>query len=500
VGDGPDAARRPSHIIALARQTIVYGISGIALQAIGVITLPVFARIFTKAQYGKLELATALSAVTLAVVDAGFASAAQRSFYDYPEGRESERRTVIMTALSFTAVLGVVAAGALLLARASTSRWLFGGAHDSALVAVVALSIPLVNTASFLRETMRLRFRAWHYVASSILASVVAGGLGIFAVVVLDLSVRGVFVGVIGGNLLALLYGLVVARQDIGRHFSSYELKKMLRYGLPLIPTAAALWALALVDRIMLNKLGNIREVGEYAVANRISNILLLGVTGFALAFGPYIFAIYSQNRELERAVRVQTLRYVAIGLSFAGLALALFAREIISLAAPAFDKAYESVGLLALAIVVFGISTVVMAGISYARRTEFMALVAVVAAAVNIGLNFALIPPYGMIGAAIANAIAYVVLTTLHYVIAQRLYHTAYEVRKLLTTIVLATGLGSVGLVRIHSLALAVPLKVVVLASFPALLWMTGVIVAEELERLREVARSLKRLRAART
>ena len=113
------------------------------------------------------------------------------------------------------------------------------------------------------------------------------------------------------------------------------------------------------------------------------------------------------------------------------------------------------------------------MAGISYARRTEFMALITLAAAAVNVGLNFALIPPYGMVGAAIANAVAYVILTTLYYVVAQRLYYTAYEVRKLVTTVALATGLGAVGLVRIHSLTVALPVKIGVLAAFPVLLWL---------------------------
>jgi O-antigen/teichoic acid export membrane protein len=273
----------------------------------------------------------------------------------------------------------------------------------------------------------------------------------------------------------------------------------MLRYGLPLIPAAVALWALALVDRLMLNKLGNLREVGEYAVANRISNVLFLGVTGFALAFGPYILSIYSEDRELERAVRAQTLRYLAIGLSFAGLALALFARELIAVAAPAFNDAYKAVGLLVFAIVVFGISTVVMAGISYARRTEYMGATTVLAGAVNIGLNFVLIPPYGIVGAAIANAVAYVVLTTSQYVIAQRLYPTAYEVRKLLTIVGVATALGMVGVLPIHPLAAAIAVKAAALATFPLLLWVTRVVVAQELESLREVAASIRRLRTAR-
>ena len=67
--------------------TIVYGLSGVLLQAVGIVTLPIFARAFTQVEYGKLELGLVLSSVTLTIVDLGFASAAQRSFYDYTDSR-----------------------------------------------------------------------------------------------------------------------------------------------------------------------------------------------------------------------------------------------------------------------------------------------------------------------------------------------------------------------------------------------------------------------------
>ena len=38
----------PSHIIGIAKQTIVYGLSGVAIQAVGVITLPVYTRVFNQ--------------------------------------------------------------------------------------------------------------------------------------------------------------------------------------------------------------------------------------------------------------------------------------------------------------------------------------------------------------------------------------------------------------------------------------------------------------------
>ena len=87
--------------------------------------------------------------------------------------------------------------------------------------------------------------------------------------------------------------------------------------------------------------------LGSTRLPTAFSNVLLLAVTGFVLAFGPYVFSIYARDPELEKQVRGKTMTYLIICLTAAALALTLFAQEIISIVAPAFDDATRSVGLL---------------------------------------------------------------------------------------------------------------------------------------------------------
>jgi O-antigen/teichoic acid export membrane protein len=483
-----DVSQSPSHILNLAKQSIVYGASGVLLQVVGVITLPVFARVFSKSEYGLLELSLALSAVTLAIADLGFASAAQRSFFDYRDEDPEERRKVVFTGFASTAFLAWLAGLALVLAREPVSRLIFGDGHHGRLIAAVGVSIPLVNMAAFLRETMRLRFRAVHYVVSSVLAAVVAGGLGVFFVVVLDQGVQGIFLGLIVGNALAVVYGALVVSADLGRRFSSFELRRMLAFGLPLVPAALAMWALTLVDRIMLGKLSNLAEVGQYGVATRLANVLMLVVTGFALAFGPYIFSIFAADKETEKVVRAQALTYLTIVLAGVGLCLTLFAREAIEIVAPNFDRAYLAVGPLVLGVACFGISSILMSGISFVRKTALFPAVTGVAAALNIGLNFLLIPPYGMVGAAFAASAAFVLLALAYYWLGQRLYPTPYEVGKVLLTVGLAVALGVLALLPLHPLAFVLGAKVLAFGFFVAALRLTGVVAGDEIRRVREL------------
>lgn len=273
----------------------------------------------------------------------------------------------------------------------------------------------------------------------------------------------------------------------------------MLAYGLPLVPMALAIWALTLIDRLLLGWLSDLSEVGQYAVANRISGVLFLLVTGFALAFGPYVLSIYSEDPDLEKVVRGKVLTYVTIGLSLGALCLTLFAREVLLVVAPGFGQAYKAVGPLTLGILAFGISSVVVAGISISRRTIYLALLAAIGVVVNVGLNLALIPPFGMLGSAVATAVAYASLTFLHYRVAQRLYPTPYEPRNVLIVVALAMALGTLGVVAVGPILLALAIKSLAVVTFLVALRLSRVVSDDEIDRIRDLVGGRLRLSKAR-
>ncbi len=82
----------------LGKQAIVYGIGGGALQVVGVLTLPIYARVFQPAQYGVLEVATVGFAALLVLVNTGMTSASLRSFHDYTDDQGAQRRAALSRA------------------------------------------------------------------------------------------------------------------------------------------------------------------------------------------------------------------------------------------------------------------------------------------------------------------------------------------------------------------------------------------------------------------
>ena len=104
-------------------------------------------------------------------------------------------------------------------------------------------------------------------------------------------------------------------------------------------------------------------------------------------------------------------------------------------------------------------------------RQTRFNWIVTGAAAALNIGLNFALIPEYGQIGAGIATAAAYSLMFVGMTWNAQRLFPVPYQWRRVVTVGGLAIGLTVLGKVLDVSLGVAIAL----VAAYPLALALAG-------------------------
>jgi O-antigen/teichoic acid export membrane protein len=113
----------------------------------------------------------------------------------------------------------------------------------------------------------------------------------------------------------------------------------------------------------------------------------------------------------------------------------------------------------------------VVSIGVGRIKRTQYMWAVTLAGVLVNFGLNLVLIPPYGMMGAAIATVAAYVVMAVGIAWWSQRIYPVPYQWRRVLTA-----GLAGVALVVAGKLA-AVGLPAAILLSivYPVLLLPLG-------------------------
>jgi O-antigen/teichoic acid export membrane protein len=312
------------------------------------------------------------------------------------------------------------------------------------------------------------------------------------ATVVLVVGFHERALGVVVGNWIGTLtvYFVLLAyrRYQLGLQFDRRLFREMNRFGMPLVPSQLALWTLTFSDRFFIAKFKGQTEVGHYSVGVRVASAALLLLAAFRLAWPAFAYSIEDED-EAKRTYGY-VLTYLLFVFSWLAVALGLLAPWIVRLLTgrAEFHEGARVVPLTAFAVTALGGYIVVSIGIGRARKTQFNWVVTGVAAVIDVALNFALVPSFGMIGAAIAGASAYASMFVLMSLHAQRVYPVPYQWRRIALVVGTAVALTAVG----KALHVPLPLAVVLALSYPLILLPLGFYLPAERRRLLAVGRRL--------
>lgn len=478
----------------------MYGSGRVVLQLFSFVTLPILTRTFTPSDYGVIETITSTIAVVGIFSSLALESASQRSYFDYREDQRSERRRVLSTAFWTMLVWSSLLALIVTAFSGPLSDLLFGTRDRQLLLALAAVALPIALATGFFQEILRLRHQAGRYVAISLFGASLSVALILILVVGFDQGIRGFYIAALSGALPTLALGYWLVPRSIGFGFDVRELRTMLAYGIPLLPVAASAWVMQLLDRFFILYLDSVKTLGLYAVGYRLANVLLLGVTALGIAWSPFILDLHQRDPLVERHVRAAALQWVVLGLSFGAVVLSVFASETLRLlTGSSFHGAYIVVGLLCGSVVALGLNSVTMTGISLRRQTRYFAKYALWTAVLNVGLNFALIPPFGIVGAAVATLLTYATLAALYYWRAQKVDPAPFDTRSILIVLLVAAVLIAIGNpINLESIWLSILVKLPIVCAFPILVWVFGCVDGDVAAQLRRPFRRRLRGKAA--
>ena len=194
-----------------------------------------------------------------------------------------------------------------------------------------------------------------------------------------------------------------------------------LRESASMTVTKASRSVLLTVDTLMVSVLISSIAAGNYAAPQRLTIVAMLFVGLLYETSLPAFVTTFQRSTDAGVRLVWATTRHVAMIVVPGAIIAGLLARPLINLAiGHAYD---ESIGLLR--VLVWGVALSTLAGpfitaLWALGADRLVATVTVVAAASNIALNLALLPTVGVMGAAIADALAKgllfgLVVATLH-------------------------------------------------------------------------------------
>jgi O-antigen/teichoic acid export membrane protein len=352
----------------------------------------------------------------------------------FGQGDMARLRAVVWRGL--IGVLGAGVAGAALLAVASQ---VVADTFDKPALARVliplAMAIPFTAGADLMQAALRVMGRA---AASTSMQYLVTPVLRVGVVVVVVAGggdVRSVAIGYTVAEVGAFLatFAVLVARLPrAAGAVASGPVDGMYRFSFSMLLNRLVLYPNDESEVFVLGLLRASGPVGVFGVAKRLSLILgtLLSSTGLLL--NPMSAELHHQGRlrELERLFAVTTRWLFTLGLPVC-LVEVLFARDVVTAFGAEFASGASVLAILAIGqLVNVGTGTVagLLAMVGESRLTLFNSLLFL---GLSLGFDFALIPIYGVVGAAVANATALAVMNVLRVVqMRRRLGFRVYDAR----------------------------------------------------------------------
>jgi len=470
-----------------------YQASSVLAAALALITLPLYTRALSKADFGIAETLLTFIILVSILLRLGLGEAFVRHYHATAEGNDRDRlaATTVATVLAIStvaALIGLALAGPL-------SRLLFGF-EDAGIMRLGILGLWAFTNLEIAYALLRVEERRRAYLVASLTNVLLTVALTVLLVVVLDLGADGY----VAGNYVAstiVLFGLWLTLHErlggnvAGRHV---PLGPLLRFGVPTVPADATVFALNVIDRAYILRTQSAAAAGLFALSVKLATAVILAVRGFQLAWPPLAYSISDDARAKRFYAAVTTWYVVVTGLVVAGLTL--LGRQVVRLlAAPDYFAAHEALPWVALGWAMYGLYLVLVTIGGRAGVTTRNFPAALAGVVVNVAVLVALVGPLGIAGAGIALVAAYAVMLVVLHVLTRKLFAVPFEWGRLAHAVALLAGISVAGNLLLPTAGLdGLALRSLAFAAIPLALLATGFMRPDERAGLRALVEQARR------
>ena len=486
------------HLSSLAKHSSIYSVAPILQRVIALILVRFYTEELNTAQWGVAQITDVVIIALTQMVGVNLFSGMVRFYFDHED--ERDRNAVVSSATLFLMAVSwlVVAIGLLL--RGPLTEFLFKSDDPFLLqdnltncLVVALLIIPFGLTTESGFRYLQIHRRSAAISSLRIAKVTLEIALKIWMILILRMGVIGFLLPILIGEILTsvCLTGWVLYRVRLRVVWR--VLRPMLVYTAPLIPVGLCQMGLHNIDRILLRHLSPesvaMSWTGVYGLGYMIGFLVQqVVVQSFMQIWQPHIFSITDEEERARQLSHVST--YALLLVATVSLGVISFGRELVNLLGgqEAYYPAWRIVPWITAGYVFNALNGLCQVPMFVTKRTRPMMWINAAALAVNLGLNFLLIPCYGFLGAAIATLVTFASLAGMGFCVASRMLAIPFEKDRIGT--LLFTVLGTTAaviwidarwLVPYGAIFNAVALsKGALLLAVLAFLWM-GVLRADE-------------------
>ncbi len=392
-------------------QTVLYaaGQGLIALREL--IVLPLFARLLGREAYGLFAQLSVAVTLLIPFVTCKLQIGAVRYLPSEDDPKALGRG--LYSGFFWVAGSCLVIAGTISLLPGLGARLILGGAEHRELIPVAALLLATTGMVFYLQSYFRI-IRRNDQLAVLVVVQTLLEIAAILLLVGRGHGVVGALWGLIGVRAAVGAAILILVWRRLGPPtFDGRRLRQLLSYGVPLLPNGLLRWLINYADRLVIIQLLGLAAVGVYSASYSLGQVLHLLVMPMGFVLFPFLSRLWDRGErdEVRRYLAHGTRYYLLIAMP-ACLGITLLSQPLLRLIATAeFETSELVVFWIAAGFIFNGLFQVNVYAFHLTHRTRVLSLILLAAAALNIGLNLALVPRLGLLGAAVATAMAFALM-----------------------------------------------------------------------------------------
>ncbi|HXP99364.1 MAG TPA: oligosaccharide flippase family protein [Solirubrobacteraceae bacterium] len=385
-------------------------------------------------EYGIFALAVSISELLILPADAGLTGAAARFIAEQRDNvaavADLITRTTRLKFLVMTAIGAVLAVAAGSIARAYA---LPGLAWPLRVAALAGLGESSVYFSSIIfmalrRAGLTLRLLA----AESVLEFTASVALVLSGARVVG-AIAGRAIGYVGGATVGWLLMRPYRRRRAGQIATMMSIRTLLRYAAAVAAVDLVTTSLFYVDVPIIAALLGPRAVAIFQAPLKLTAFLALPAVAVAQAVAPNVARSAAGDRpgadELGAALRVMSLCY-----AFVTPLILVWADPVArALLGTHYASSGEVIQLLTPYVLLLGAAPLLAAGVTYLGAARRRVPFAIAALAVNVTLDFLLLPAIGVIGASLATDAGFAVAVVGNVLLCRR--ELRFRMRPLVAT-----------------------------------------------------------------
>jgi O-antigen/teichoic acid export membrane protein len=428
----------------LLKHSFIYSISNASLKASGIVLLPLYTSHFTVEEYGTLGLLL----ITIVLMSQSLILGQGLSLirYNNSEIFKPNRNSIFftLTVLVFIIILVFVAISNIYIVELSS---LFGDSIVYRLYLSIAILIAAAVTINNLfLSKLRADESSILYTVSIVIKILIMIGVNYYLILHEKMGIEAVLYALLAGevSITLIIIPRMISLMTFRLEFTI--IKETLEFGFPLIFSTMAINLLNGSDRFLIKYLGNETELGLYELGYKIAGIVsMFIILPFGMTLMPIAYKMFKKEGDKHYYSKLKT--YSSFIFIWMGLAISIFSEDIVKLFAlnSSFYSAYTVVPLIVLAYVIYGVSMISALGMYLTGKSHLIAYITIFCAALNIGLNFWLIPEYGMMGAAVNTVISFAILDIFTNIASNNYYTIPYEHLKVIKIFILGLCLFAI-------------------------------------------------------